>query len=247
MIRASCPDAPGLFDELETGEVERYRDGSARIALQTQPPFDKYVFIEKDPAKCEVLEDLKASFPESARKIDIRNGDANTCIASMCSPRRDWTRHRAVMFLDPFGMQVGWKTIELIAATRAIDLWYLFPIGSVNRLLERKQCQHGGFADCLDRTLGARDWRDVFYKRSVEQALFGSGFDSLEKDASFEEIGRYIVTRLKTVFAGVVEVPYVLRNSKSAPLFMLCFVVGNPNPKALGPALTIARDILMKD
>ncbi len=35
-------------------------------------------------------------------------------------------------------MQVDWKTIEAVAATKAIDLWLLFPLGvGVNRLLTR--------------------------------------------------------------------------------------------------------------
>ena len=41
------------------------------------------------------------------------------------------------MFLDPYGTQVSWTTIKAIADTRAIDLWILFPIGTVNRLLNR--------------------------------------------------------------------------------------------------------------
>jgi three-Cys-motif partner protein len=149
------------------------------------------------------------------------------------------------MFLDPFGMQVEWETIALIAATKAIDLWYLFPIGSVNRLLERRQCQHSEFADCLDRSLGADDWRDEFYKRRHERSLFGDDQEIVEKDASFEAIGKYIVKRLETIFEEVVDTPYVLTNSKKSPLYMLCFAVGNP--KAKGLATRIARDILMKD
>jgi three-Cys-motif partner protein len=51
---------------------------------------------------------------------------------------KDWTSRRAVLFLDPYGMQVEWRTIEAIAATKAIDLWLLFPLGiGVNRLLTK--------------------------------------------------------------------------------------------------------------
>jgi len=166
-LRSACPDVPGLFDELEDSDAQNYRDGSAVIALLTNPPFDKYVFIEKDKEKCAELEALKLTYPILADRIDIRNGDANEGISSVCSPKVNWGSHRAVMFLDPFGMQVEWATIALIAATKAIDLWYLFPIGSVNRLLEKRQCLHSGFADCLDRTLGAEDWR----RRSLARFL----------------------------------------------------------------------------
>ena len=43
----------------------------------------------------------------------------------MCD--KDWSLHRAVLFLDPYGMQVEWATIEAVAKTKAIDLWLLFP------------------------------------------------------------------------------------------------------------------------
>jgi three-Cys-motif partner protein len=246
-IRAACTDELDLFDELEARDAQEYSDGSARIALRTEPPFDKYVFIEKDPEKCSVLLGLKDEFPEQASRIEVRNGDANEVIESMCSAGRNWSRYRAVMFLDPYGMQVEWKTVELIAATKAIDLWYLFPIGSVNRLLERRQGSHSAFADCLDRVLGAPDWRSEFYSRSGGLLLFEDDGDTVSKDASFAAIGEYIIKRLKTIFPGVVEEPYILRNSKNSPLFMLCFAVGNPSPKAKGLALKIAREILMKD
>ncbi len=71
--------------------------------------------------------------PHRAEGILIRQGDANNEIREMCG--RGWRRHRAVLFLGPFGMQVEWETIEAIAATRAIDLWLLFPLGiGVKRL-----------------------------------------------------------------------------------------------------------------
>jgi hypothetical protein len=44
----------------------------------------------------------------------------------------------ALVLLDPFGMQVDWKSIELLKGTRT-DLWILIPTGViVNRLLDRK-------------------------------------------------------------------------------------------------------------
>jgi three-Cys-motif partner protein len=246
MLRKSYPGERGLFDELEADDVEEYRDGSARIALQTDPPFDKYVFIEKDPNKCQELQTLRVEKPDFADKISIKNGDANELIAKMCAPPKSWESHRAVLFLDPFGMQVSWDTIKLVAATKAVDLWYLFPIGSVNRLLEKKFCGHKAFVDCLDRTFGEEKWREKFYKCSPQTLLFDNQ-ETVTKQASFTQIGNYIIERLKTIFPGVVEEPYILKNSKNTPLFMLCFAESNPKPKAKQVALQIARDILMKD
>jgi hypothetical protein len=117
----------------------------------------------------------------------------------------------------------------------------------MNRLLEKRQGSHSAFEKCLDRTLGSSDWRNEFYRRTGELPLFGEDVDPVRKDASFESLGAYIIKRLQTIFPGVVDEPYILRNTKNSPLFMLCFAVGNPKPKARDTALTIARDILMKD
>jgi three-Cys-motif partner protein len=107
---------------LEAPDLESYREGSARLALGTNPPFGKYVFVEKDPDKCRNLAALKNAFPDVADRISIHNREANEFLTEYCARPRDWQRRRAVLFLDPFGMQVDWTTIELIAATKAIDL-----------------------------------------------------------------------------------------------------------------------------
>lgn len=240
-IKEACPDDALLFDELDAPEMDGYRSGSARIALETEPPFSRYVFIEKSRSKCAELDKLKSSFPALSDRIAIHNRESNEYISEMCDPKKNWQSHRAVMFLDPFGMQVSWDTIEKIAATKAIDLWYLFPIGAVNRLLERDGCLQKGFAESLDRVLGTKEWSERFYQKTKETSLFGET-EKLSKDSDFEKIGNYIKERLSTVFAGVAKESYILRNSKQSPLFMLCFAVGNPNAK--DTALKIAEHLL---
>jgi len=125
-----------LLPDLAEQEPQALLDGSARLALKTEPRFDRYVFIERSAKRCGELEALKNEFQHLASDIQIRQGDANVEIQELC--KKDWSSHRAVLFLDPYGMQVEWKTIEAIAATKAIDLWLLFPLGiGVNRLLTK--------------------------------------------------------------------------------------------------------------
>ena len=62
------------------------------------------------------------------------------------------------MFLDPYGMQVKWSTLEAIASTRAIDMWLLFPLGqAVNRLLTRNKIPGGPRAERLTETFGTEE------------------------------------------------------------------------------------------
>lgn len=53
------------------------------------------------------------------------------------------------MFLDPYGMQVDWATIEAIAKTKAIDLWILFPLGHIFQVLTKRSERLREFAPFL--------------------------------------------------------------------------------------------------
>ena len=52
--------------DLAGEDAKAFHDGSAKIALRTNPRFREYYFIEQDPIKCTELEKLKEEFPEKA-------------------------------------------------------------------------------------------------------------------------------------------------------------------------------------
>lgn len=229
-----------LFPDLADAEPQALLEGSARRALATDPPFDRYVFIEREARRCAELEKLRTDFPTLAGSIEIRQGEANAEIQSFCAG--DWRTHRAVLFLDPYGMQVEWATIEAIARTQAIDLWILFPLGiGVNRLLTKSGDIPDSWRRRLDLLLGTEDWYDEFYKVETSPTLFG-GEEERAVKASTETIGRYFLRRLESVFAGIAPAPAVLRNSRSVPLYLLCFAVGNARGRDI--ALRIANHLL---
>lgn len=177
----------------------------------------------------------------NSRDIILENREANEYIKDLCL-NRNWKTRRAVLFLDPFGMQVSWDTIEAIAKTQAIDLWILFPLGvGVNRMLTRTGKISDAWRRKLDMMFGATDWYEAFYQPRVTNGLFGET-TSLVKVGDFDSIGKYFVKRLKTIFAGVAENPRPLHNSRNNPLYLLCFASGNP--RAATTAIKIAQDIL---
>lgn len=229
-----------LLPDLAEPEPQAFLDGSARLALKTVPPFDRYVFIERSAERCTQLEVLRSEFPHLSGDIEIRQGDANAEIQELC--RKDWRSQRAVLFVDPYGMQVDWQTIEAIAGTKAIDLWLLFPLGiGVNRLLTRSGDIPEPWRRRLNLLLGTDAWYDEFYHVEITRTLFGGAEERIIK-ATTETIGRYFNDRLRTIFAGVADEPKVLRNSANCPLYLLCFAVGNP--KGAPIALRIANHLL---
>ncbi|HKY23384.1 MAG TPA: three-Cys-motif partner protein TcmP [Vicinamibacterales bacterium] len=200
--------------------------------------------FEPSPERCAQLELLKQEFPDLAADIRIRPGDANTEIQELCAKEKDWSSHRAVLFLDPYGMQVDWTTVEAIARTKAIDLWVLFPLGiGVNRLLTKSGDIPDPWRRRLSLLLGTEEWYEEFYRSESTPTLFGGAADRIVK-ASTETIGRYFNNRLKSIFAAVADEPKVLRNSANSPLYLLCFAAGNPRGAPI--ALRIANHLLKK-
>ncbi len=229
------------FPEFADDDAVGFLDGSARIALKVEPRFTKYLFIEKDAKRAAELNKLKEEFPPLASDIVIVNADSNAYLRDICENRR-WDRNRAVLFLDPFGMQVTWDTMNAIAKTKAIDLWILFPLGiGVNRLLRRDAKISEAWQRRLDDFFGTGEWRNAFYQTKVEPGLFGTEAKT-EKVANFDGISRFFVERLKTIFPGVAKNPLALHNSANTPLYLLCFAAGNE--RGAKTAVKIAQDIL---
>ena len=245
-IRDKGASGKPLFPELEDDEVRgKLLDGSARIALRTEPSFDRFTFIESDPRKAQELQKLHEEFP--SKDIHIYAEEANRKVQALCS--ESWYRRRAVLFLDPFGMQVSWQTLEAVAGTKCIDVWLLFPLGvAVNRLLRRDREIAEPMCQRLDFMFGDRSWMDAFYKetaptKSIQAALFDKEpeLESPSK-AGFAAIEDYFKMRLRSIFAGVASNSVWLRNSKNIPLYQLFFMVGNE--KGAPVALRIAESIM---
>lgn len=240
-------EAQSLFDSGEIVDLRDFIDGSARVALQSTPSFGRYTFIEKQKERCKDLEQLKDDFPKLASSIEVVQGDANYHVQRLCIA--DWIgeRRRGVMFLDPYGTQVSWDTIKAIADSKAIDLWILFPIGTVNRLLNRNGQIRTARKKRLDYMFGDDQWFDALYETTESNSLFSDEPSKIyrKKSDPFELITKYFIERLKTVFADVATNPLVMRNSTNSPIFLLCFAAGNPNGAPI--AVRIAQHILGKN
>lgn len=249
-VRRIQAEHPTLFDqirpEFEEGtddEVVRYYDGSARRALLMDKfgGFHRYIFIETDPQAIQELETLREEFPQ--KLIEIANTDANEYIQDWCQKMTPYSR--AVVFLDPFGLQVEWETVEAIARTQKIDLWLLIPLGqAIMRMMPRGNMPPERFATLLSKVFGTEDWKALFYAPAAQGSLFEDVNQEVQRVASVEQVSQFIVERLKSVFPedGVLEKPLFLRNSKNTPIYMLCFAASNP--KGAKTAVKIARDIV---
>jgi three-Cys-motif partner protein len=221
--------------------------GSAEQALQIDPPFDHYIFIERSPWRNEQLRQLQARHFERWGTVSVLQQDANAALQRICS-RWNRTRDRAVVFLDPFGMSVEWATLRAIAETESMDVWYLFPVMAFNRLLPREREPLPEWEGALNRCVGADDWRTTFYQRrqvpSLLQMLDGDEPEEMEvtRVGDWDAIRDFVVQRLGTLFPAVAQNPLFLSTPSGTPLFLLCFAASNPRGAKI--ALRIAEHIL---
>lgn len=153
----------GALPLFEGEEISKVAATSPRAALSVIPRFDQYYFYD---LKEQFVEKLRTSLLDEEQNLsgcNFRVGEANVEIRSFCSSA-DWSSSRCVMFLDPLGLQVEWATLEAIARTRAIDLWYLFPAGlGPLRMTPKSGEVPDAWADRLTRIWGDMSWMDVAY------------------------------------------------------------------------------------
>jgi three-Cys-motif partner protein len=137
--KEKAAEPPGLFGpdpESDRAEIE-FLKGSPLVALDIANPFTSYVFIERDPQRVAELNGLKAEYALT-RAITVHESEANTALEAWLASGIDWKHHRAVVFLDPFGMQMPWPTVEALARTKAIEVIINFPLGmAIQRLLTK--------------------------------------------------------------------------------------------------------------
>ena len=220
--------------------------GSARLAIEVTPSFDRFVLIENDPGRHATLDQLRAEFP--ARAIECHHGDANDIVKNLCSatPWRGSVKGvRGVIFLDPYGMEVEWATVEAIADTKALDLWYFFPLMELYR-------QAANVAVAIDankrarlkRVLGTDDWERAWYGTPHGPTDLLDDPQTAVRTADINAIERYVKGRLASVFKGAVLDPLRIYNKQHAPIASLFFAVSNPSKRAVQVATEIASYIL---
>ena len=101
-------------------------------ALATEPCFDEYMFIEQDRRKVELLRSHCERY--SHLPVDVRHGDCNEILLKTVFPRiRQDRRLRAVLLMDPYGLQYDWSVVVEAGATKRVDLILNFPMMGAQR------------------------------------------------------------------------------------------------------------------
>lgn len=217
----------GIFEGQPIEQIELILDGSARKALSIEPPFDHYWFTEQHRRRATVLGGLKAEFRQD---IMVCPGEANAELRALfASP--PWSgdrasgRQRGVAFLDPYGMSVDWDTLRTLAATKRVDVWYLFPRKAVVQQLARdiRGVDEGKRAK-LAQIFGCNDWEREFYRSQPAQGhLFESAPETTKsRVATPAQISAFARARLMGLFCYVSKpLPLIVKGSDFFELYCL--------------------------
>jgi three-Cys-motif partner protein len=214
-----------LLGELLDEEPRRFLEGSALRALDTEPPFHKYIFSDVQKRNTAKLEKLGSRYPK--KDIEVRQGDVNTVTLDIIESI-NWNKSRAVLFLDPFGAQVNWSTLEFVRKTGAVDVWYLVPTG----LCMLRMIPHSGqvpekWEKRITSMVGTDTWKEAFLIPSTQSTLFDTESQGVTRSANIEAVERFFLDRLKSLSANVVERCLRLNSASNSPLYSLCFFASN--------------------
>ena len=217
----------------EGAGVEQQVPGSAVRALEIgDRPFDRLLFVERDPANAGALREEIARRDAQAR-AEVAEEEANGRLADFASwlgGPAQW-QHRAFVFIDPFATDVNWETVEALAKSKRCDVLMLIPLMAVRRLVKRAGLPRPDHQTALTRIYGNDSWRNL-YTRSESGAYSAPGFRA---------IVQLYVQRLETVFVRVVDPERTLGASSERSMFTLLFAASNKRGATV--AVPIAKGV----
>lgn len=237
-----------VYTDAEMGKFTR---GSSLRALKVSYEieqhgnrgFDHFVFIEYDETK---LNDLKGriekEFPSQFNRCEFRKGDVNAVLPQVVQGIPWSSSARGVCFIDPWATQLSWSVLESVSKTKC-DVWLLFPIETINRLMPRKGYPKPSLEKVICRLYGDDGWKDRYSSRGEQLTLFNQSEEIIRRDKGSDWLIEYTAKRLKTIFAGVSE-PGILERQDHVVKFALFGLISNNSKRAIEIGLNIANHIV---
>jgi three-Cys-motif partner protein len=184
--------------------------------------------------------ELKLNSFNIDNRLVFREGDANDNIQKMANALKQDKKLKALVLLDPFGMQINWESIELLRGT-ASDVWILIPSGVIiNRLLDKKGELTNINKLCSFFGMTEEEIRKEFYTENITPTLFGEQTKIQKVQAPIKKITDLYIKRLQGIWKYVTPEPLIMKNSMNVEIFHFAFASNNQ------AGLKIAKDIIGK-
>jgi three-Cys-motif partner protein len=172
---------------------------------------------------------------------DFILADANELVRLECHRLSTNNRFRAVIFLDPFGMQVDWATLQAIQQSGRVDLWLLIPTGiGVARLLPRSGPPSATWETRLDRCLGTSEWRSALLEAKPDLL----GHIAPRREVGLRKIVDFVMSRLRSLFGPGLHPTALELHIRHRPAYHLIFACSSRSARARQIAFDIAGYLL---
>lgn len=207
----------GLHLAKVSGELVQ---GSPLNALEIDPPFREYFFVDLNGDKVQNLRELVGDRAD----VHVLHGDCNRALLEEVLPQVRYEQfRRGLCLLDPYGLHLDWTVLAEAGRMGTIDLFLNFPTMDINRNALWLKPDRVAPEDQARMTAfwGDDSWRTELYRPAAQLGLFAGPdvekADNLEVAEAFRE-------RLEKV-AGFrhVPAPLPMRNSRGAIVYYLFF------------------------
>jgi len=195
--------------------------GSPLNALNVEPPFTEFHFIDLDGGKADTLRKLCVDYPN----VHVYEGDCNDLLLKKIFPLAKYSDYRRGLYLlDPYGLHLNWEVVQTAGKMKSIEIFLNFPLMDMNMNVLRKEPEKVDKSQIarMNAFWGDDSWRNVAYTKT--KGLFGD----IEEKAGIEPVVKAYHDRLENIagFAFVPE-PVPMRNSTGAIVYYLFFASPN--------------------
>lgn len=172
--------------------VQRRVPGSVVLAASMPKSFARIVLNDREAESVHAAE-LRLRAREFPGVVTILKGDANQSAASLAAAIPNGSL--GIAFIDPYSLDVHFRTIARLAATHALDLIVLFS-DAIDIVRNVEEYYYPRKSDKLDLFLGeTSNWRRHWDAMSVREA---PAVRQLFADIYVEQLGRLGYSHCKT-------------------------------------------------
>ena len=200
---------------------KEYIPGSPLNALNIEPPFDGYYFVDLDGDKADHLSELS----KDRSNVTVFKGDCNQILLDKIFPHIKYSEFkRALCLLDPYGLHLDWDVMYAAGQSKAMEIFLNFPVMDMNMNIlktnpdkvDERQVER------MNAFWGDESWRDAAYEKSP--GLFGD----IEDKTTNEAVVQAFRDRLKkSAGFSYVPDPIPMRNTKGGIIYYLFFASPN--------------------
>lgn len=201
---------PGLC--ITRSQPKEVVDGSPIVALKLKDPFTHYIFVDSDSSHIRALQErTKGLAPTSTKHIIYGDCNSDSIINEVLERIPD--RSLGLTFVDPFALNIDFRTLQVLVTARRMDILLVFQIAGMKRALQSR-------TERLNRFFGDQgQWYEV-YRSSPPSRLTRSLLD-------------YYKTRLSTLefIEDYSPSEVAITNRRSLPLYYLVLASKHPRGK----------------